>query len=443
MPPPAPPERATRWAWPAGRAFAVIAGVFGCMFLALLFLLAVDQRLVLEGSQRVQEKTIPTTLEQFRLARNVEQLRLEGERVLSGQTPVARQQALFIISLLASHPAVLANARAATLAREVEEFLAHTARQGMSEQRDAEWATLSNRLSLLADDISIEGVNLATDDLRQMSSTMRQSRIKLAVVLALVAIFVAAVLFLIHRHLIRPLQAVDAALGALRSGRPVAPFAPAATLEIGAVEGAIDQLREAMHENEKARQQLMLLATTDGLTGMFDRRHFMVLAAEEIERAHRYGRPVCVGMADLDSFKQINDRHGHAIGDRVLQSVADIFSSTLRQSDMAGRYGGEEFAFLFSETAIEEAHRLAERLRQRVAANPLEVAADLSLSVTLSLGLADACSGSLAAALEHADAALYEAKKQGRNRVVVAGANSEVRSGRFKADEKEARSQPN
>lgn len=323
--PSAPPDRTARWRWPAGRAFALIAGVFGCMFLALLFLLAVDQRLVLEASQRVQDKTIPMTLEQFRLARNVEQLRLEGERVLSGATPLARQQALFIISLLASHPAMLTNPRAAPLAREVEAFFARAVREGMSTRNHAEWASLSNRLSLLADDISSEGVNLATDDLRQMSATMRHSRIKLAIVLVLVATFVGIVLFLLHRHLIRPLQVMDAALGALRSGRSVEHFAPAAMLEIGAVEGAIGQLQEAMHENETARQQLVLLATTDGLTGMFNRRHFMALAEEEIERAHRYGRPLHVGMADLDSFKQVNDRYGHAIGDLVLQSVAGIW----------------------------------------------------------------------------------------------------------------------
>lgn len=413
-------ERATRDGWPAGTAFALIAGVFGCIFLALLFFLAVDQRLVLEGSQRLLDKTVPSTLEHFRLARNVEQLRLEGERVLSGPTPVARQQALFIISLLASHPALMADPRAAELAHEVERFLARAAREGMSEESYAAWTALSNRLSLLADDVSIEGVNLATDDLRQMSAIMVQSRVKLAVVLALVAAFAGLVLFLIHRHLIRPLQMMDEALSALRAGAPVKPFAPAAMREIGAVEGAIGQLREVMRENETARQQLVLLATTDDLTGMFNRRHFMALAEEEVKRAQRYDRPLCVAMADLDFFKQINDSYGHAVGDLVLTSIAELLTKTLRQSDCACRYGGEEFAFLFSETSLAEAHRLAERLRHRVAKNPLQLSDDVCLPVTLSLGLADASRGSLATSLKRADEALYEAKKQGRNRVFIA-----------------------
>ena len=119
------------------------------------------------------------TLDHFRLARNIEQLRLEGERVFSGRTPVDRQQALFVVSLLASHPALLADTRAASLAPEVERFLARAARDGMTEERFGEWARLSSRLSLLADDVSIEGVDLATDDLSAVSATMRNSRMKL------------------------------------------------------------------------------------------------------------------------------------------------------------------------------------------------------------------------------------------------------------------------
>ena len=91
---------------------------------------------------------------------------------------------------------------------------------------------------------------------------MRNSRMKLAVVLALLAVFVSGFVFLVHRHLIRPLQAMDETLAALRSGNPAAPIKPASMLEIRAVEGAIGQLREVMQENEKARQQLALLATT-------------------------------------------------------------------------------------------------------------------------------------------------------------------------------------
>ena len=412
-------ERLTQRGWPAGKAFTLLGVVFGCLFLALVFWLAVDQRLVLEGSERLQKITIPSTLENFRLARNIEQLRLEGEHIFSGRTPEARQQALFVVSLLTSHPALLADARAAGLAMETETFLARAAREGMTEARYVEWATLSNRLSLLADDVSIEGINLATDDLRRMSAILLQGRVKLPVVLTLFAIFVVIFLYFIHRHLIHPLQVMNEALSALRSGQPVAPFTVAAMSEIRAVEGAIGQLQKVMQENEQARQQLERLATIDGLTGLFNRRHFMTLAEAEISRAQRYGRPICVGMADLDFFKNINDSYGHAAGDEVLQSMSELFRQALRQSDWWCRYGGEEFAFVFPETAPDEAYRLAERLRLCAADSHVELANGICLRFTLSLGVADATRCSLDEALKRADDALYEAKHSGRNRVVL------------------------
>ncbi|MBL8415268.1 MAG: GGDEF domain-containing protein [Propionivibrio sp.] len=416
-------ERLNRLGWPTGKAFALLCGVFVSIFLALVLWLAVDQRLVLEGAERLQDKTVPSTLEHFRLARNIEQLRLEGERVLSGRSPVERQQAMFIVSLIASHPAMLADARASALAREVESFLTRSAREGLSEKNNSEWVTLTNRLSLLADDLSIEGVNLETEDLRHMTTTMLQSHIKLAVVLALVAVFVGSFLFLIHRHLIRPLQMMSQTLSELRFGQPPSPVEASAMLEIREVEAAIGQLQKVMLENEQARQRLEFLATTDSLTSMFNRRHFMTLAEEEIKRAHRYARPICVGMADLDFFKRINDSYGHAVGDVVLQSMTALFAKALRHSDWVCRYGGEEFAFVFPETTPIEAQHLAERLRHFAAENRIELSDGICLRITLSVGLADASAGSLDEALKRADEALYEAKSRGRNRVVMAAAS--------------------
>lgn len=413
-------ERLGRDGWPAGAAFALLSGVFGAVFVALVFWLALDQRLVLEGSQRLHNQTVPSTLEHFRLARNIEQLRLEGERVFSGRTPEARQQALFVVSLVASHPSLVVDSRAAFLAGETERFLVLVAREGMTDARYAEWATLSNRLSLLADDVSVEGVNLATDDLRQMSDAMMQGRLKLTVTLALVAIFVAIFLLVVRRHLIRPLQMMSGTLAALRSGKQIAALPPAAMAEIRAVEGAIGQLQGVMQENELARQQLELLATTDGLTGLFNRRHFMPLAEAEIARAQRYGRPICVGLADLDFFKRINDGYGHGTGDTVLQSMAGVLRQVLRQSDSVCRYGGEEFAFVFPETTLTEAAQLGERLRACVAEAAVELSDGERLRYTLSMGVADASGCSLDKALKLADEALYEAKHQGRNQVVSA-----------------------
>ena len=190
--------------------------------------------------------------------------------------------------------------------------------------------------------------------------------------------------------------------------------------EIHAVEEAIVRFHATLRENEDVRLKLERLATTDGLTGLPNRRHFLGQAAEEMARARRYGRPITVGIADLDHFKQVNDRFGHAVGDHVLQSFASLVAETLRQTDRVGRYGGEEFAFIFPETTPEEALRLAGRLRQRLAAEPPLLPDGSVLPVTVSIGLADATGRDLEESLAQADIALYQAKGSGRDRCVLA-----------------------
>ncbi len=130
-------------------------------------------------------------------------------------------------------------------------------------------------------------------------------------------------------------------------------------------------------------------------------------------------------MADLDFFKKLNDTYGHAAGDAVLRAFASLMLETLRQSDLVCRYGGEEFAFVFPESTLEEASSLAERFRASCAEHDIRLADGRLVRVTLSLGIADASACPLEEALKRADEALYEAKHQGRNRVVVAGRSTQ------------------
>ncbi|MBF1165661.1 MAG: GGDEF domain-containing protein, partial [Dechloromonas agitata] len=164
---------------------------------------------------------------------------------------------------------------------------------------------------------------------------------------------------------------------------------------------------------------LEALANKDGLTGLMNRRHFMQAAEMEQQRAQRYRRPVTVAMADLDSFKKLNDTYGHAAGDAVLRAFAEQVRETLRQSDLVCRYGGEEFAFLFPEIGPAETARLAERLRLACAGHDVPLADGRRIRATVSIGLADASECPIESALRQADEALYEAKRQGRNRVVI------------------------
>lgn len=144
-----------------------------------------------------------------------------------------------------------------------------------------------------------------------------------------------------------------------------------------------------------------------------------MLAADEVARAARYGRPITVGIADLDHFKQVNDTLGHAAGDHVLKTFAALLGDTLRQTDRVCRYGGEEFAFVLPETTPEEAQLLGERLRTRLLESPPVLPDGRHLAVTFSLGLADASGCGLEESLARADLGLYEAKRAGRNRTVV------------------------
>lgn len=170
-------------------------------------------------------------------------------------------------------------------------------------------------------------------------------------------------------------------------------------------------------ERKHMEAQLIELATTDALTGLSNRRFFLSKLIDEVVRVKRFASPACVVMLDCDYFKQVNDRYGHAVGDEVLCGLAEIMRSNLRQTDDVGRLGGEEFAVLLKETALDAAMLWAERVRAAVAER-LYHAAGKDFVVTVSLGCAliqaDDDENSV---LARADQALYQAKQNGRNRV--------------------------
>ncbi len=164
------------------------------------------------------------------------------------------------------------------------------------------------------------------------------------------------------------------------------------------------------------------MATTDSLTGLYNRRQFFRLGEDELERARRYRHPICVLMVDIDHFKDINDTRGHAVGDQVLCTIAKRMLAGLRRSDIAGRYGGEEFAMVLPETdAAAAAAVVGERLRASVAGSPVDTSAG-PLRVSVSIGVAAVRIGqeTLLDALSRADTALYAAKHAGRNLVMSA-----------------------
>jgi diguanylate cyclase (GGDEF)-like protein len=171
---------------------------------------------------------------------------------------------------------------------------------------------------------------------------------------------------------------------------------------------------------ERTRDDLQTIATTDGLTGLLSRRRLLELGEQNLARAQRYERPLSVLALDLDHFKQVNDRFGHAAGDVVLVAVADVLRGQTRQHDLVGRTGGEELAVILPETGLEAAERLAQRIRLRI--RELRPTSDGNeMSVTASLGAAQASptDHSIQDLLKRADRALYSAKGRGRDCVVA------------------------
>jgi len=187
------------------------------------------------------------------------------------------------------------------------------------------------------------------------------------------------------------------------------------------------QLQDARTRLLESEERYRALSVTDSLTGLFNRRHFFELAGKEFRRVERHSLPVAIIMLDIDHFKLVNDTRGHASGDKVLQAVAQCLRSSLRQNDIAGRYGGEEFVVLLPETDLEAAKLVAERFRSGIAEEPMAVEGG-ALAVTASLGVsAYVGKGSSNGSVDHlvetivdqADQALYQAKHSGRNRVVA------------------------
>jgi diguanylate cyclase (GGDEF)-like protein len=184
-------------------------------------------------------------------------------------------------------------------------------------------------------------------------------------------------------------------------------------------------LRPLRREYEKRREveqigaELTRLAITDSLTRIMNRRGITVSLLDAMAQAERYNTPLSVAMGDIDHFKRVNDTHGHEAGDKVLAQIAAALSEALRMPDKVGRYGGEEFLVIFPHTTLVQARKIAERMRGEVQKSEIDLGT-ARVKATISLGVTQFQRGEdLEQLLSRADAALYQAKTDGRNLVVA------------------------
>ncbi len=201
-----------------------------------------------------------------------------------------------------------------------------------------------------------------------------------------------------------------------------APLRNAGGKFIGAIETLQDitEQKRAEQALKESEQRYRTLSITDGLTTLYNSRHFYEQLGHEIERANRYQRPLSLLLLDADNFKQLNDTHGHVEGDRVLQTLAQVIKSCLRSADSAYRYGGEEFTAILPETSIQAAELLAERLREAFAATPLKLSSGATIHSTVSIGVTQYVSPeNIQRLVRRADDGVYQAKRRGKNCVAV------------------------
>lgn len=180
------------------------------------------------------------------------------------------------------------------------------------------------------------------------------------------------------------------------------------------------ELHAKYEQLEQRAETLSHLSVRDGLTGLFNRRHFEEALALELQRARSFGQTLCLALLDIDHFKRINDAYSHVVGDAVLRTIAQVLQKELRASDVAARYGGEEFVLILPHTALDGARIAAEKVRVAIATSPWGHLTP-GREVTASLGLAQWKAGESALDfVRRADQALYAAKTSGRNRVRAA-----------------------
>ncbi len=257
---------------------------------------------------------------------------------------------------------------------------------------------------------------LVTEKYDTIFSGLIQNRNRIILIAVLLTIAIGGIATIIASQIINPLQ--DLTKGVLRvaDGDMDVAVAIHRQDELGLVTEMFNIMISRLKESQ---QKLELLATTDFLTGLANRKQIMTDLAQQIEQYRRYGTKFSLLMVDIDHFKTVNDTHGHLVGDAVLVQLARIFKETLRILDSAGRYGGEEFLIVLGQADLQKALQTAERIRLAVQQH-IFTCDDVTLHATISIGVAEISTEdrTINELIDRADQALYDAKEHGRNRVV-------------------------
>ncbi len=264
------------------------------------------------------------------------------------------------------------------------------------------------------------GYVIPSDRIIVEASVLRYNMLAIAAMIAAVAVVVYSGGY----HIAKPIRELANATRKIAAGE-MSLITLRRNDEIGTLAASFNIMVEAVQRRDAALREL---AVTDGLTGLYNQRHFKAELEKTLKGAARYNRKVSLILADVDFFKHYNDNHGHSAGDMALKAVATALAKSSREVDFPGRYGGEEFVVILPETEFKDALTVAERLRRNVAQETIPYEeTQPNGDVTVSIGVATYPDHAVdsASLIEAADRAMYEAKKNGRNR--VAGATDKTR----------------
>ncbi len=407
------------------------------------------QRDIVSLANRSTGELLPRVRDEMRTAINLERLRVFGEIVHSSPLARDRREALLAARILVFDTAFEQSdvvkqeiKRVLDIIEDVAQLRAQAhgaspdANEAVAREASVAWHTARAILNDLVQQLSTGAAAATSDSVTQIAARARwATQLMVLGMIGLTLIFCASVYF-IRRAVVKPILRVTRGLDKVRAHQGAVTMRrerlqelddiAQATEAFGAALGRVREHTTAL-ENEIAERQLIqarlqALATTDDLTGLYNRRQFLAIAEQELERARRYKLPLALVMIDADHFKVINDRFGHHAGDLALQTLASVGRQLLREVDTLARIGGEEFALLLPQTGYPEALAAAERFRQAIEDAVVESDSG-PVRFTISLGVASLDVDRvqrIEQLMQLADAALYRAKENGRNRVEAA-----------------------
>jgi diguanylate cyclase (GGDEF)-like protein len=429
--------------WRLGRITLIAALLLTVVFAAGAGVLVHHVQQIRRLAEDTRSSLMPQILERQRAVVNIERLKQYGMTVFDSGDPQARADSVVIFSHLVKHPAFQGDPTLVDLLSRAEQAVINLAKarqdgdrlRAAGQERAAvdveriarqDWRDSYSNLDTQSDLLVVGASNLGSDRSAVFDRVARYVQKMVVVAYAVMLLALLAAGLLVYQLLLKPILLTTATLDRSENVHPIKlPVSVVGEIDlfyrsVERMTTALAEIEEAHRQARAAQAELRRLASIDELTGVANRRWFTAMAGRELERCRRFHHPLALLMIDVDHFKRVNDTHGHAVGDEVLKAFTRVLESNLRSVDLLGRLGGEEFAVILPEAELAAAMQTGERLRGSVEALRFPIESGKVLHITASVGIAILNGGgeSLDSLLARADAALYAAKGQGRNRVV-------------------------